>query len=143
MKTIAITMIKPVLIVALLVLSAQAAFAEGDLMPAFQSGSVNGIDYITGGIGLDEREALDAIAGGRYNVKLVFAMTNRDYVSDVTVEITNKSGKRVLEVTSGGPICYIKLPSGSYSIRVSYEGVVRSQSINAGATPRQVVFSWQ
>ncbi|WP_420266192.1 hypothetical protein [Candidatus Magnetominusculus dajiuhuensis] len=143
MKTIAITMIRPVLIVALLVLAAPAAFAEGDYTPAFQSGSVNGIDYITGGVGLDERESLDAIARDRYNVKLVFAMTNRDYVSDVFVEITNKSGKRIFEATSDGPICYLKLPAGSYSIRASYEGVVRSQSITAGATSRNVDFRWQ
>ncbi|MCG6551896.1 MAG: hypothetical protein L7F77_06175 [Candidatus Magnetominusculus sp. LBB02] len=144
MKTSTITMVRMALAAALLLMCAQVSLADEDLTPAFQSGGANGVDFIAGGIGLDERESLERIAGNKYNVKLVFALSNRDFVSDVTVEITNAKGKKILDIISSGPICYVKLPAGSYTVRTSYEGVAKTQHINAGsAASRQVVFAWR
>ncbi|MBF0516617.1 MAG: hypothetical protein HQK97_05785 [Nitrospirae bacterium] len=138
------TITRMMLIAILIALPSQAVFAEMNAEATFQTGNVNGIAYMTGGVGLDERESLRAIAGTKYNVKLVFALTNRDYVADIPVEITNKSGKKVLEVVSSGPIFYVNLPAGAYTVRTSYEGVAVTHHINAGsAASRQVLFSWR
>ncbi|MBF0459272.1 MAG: carboxypeptidase regulatory-like domain-containing protein [Nitrospirae bacterium] len=138
------TITKLMLLAMLIALPSGLVFAEMNSDTMFQTGSVNGINYIAGGIGLDEREALSAIAGSKYNVKLVFALIARNYVSDIPIEITNKSGKKVLEVISSGPVFYVNLPPGAYTVRASYEGVAITHHINAGsAAARQVVFGWR
>ncbi|MBF0321093.1 MAG: hypothetical protein HQL01_14955 [Nitrospirae bacterium] len=145
MKTITYikAIIKLMLIAVLIVLPTHAAMAEVDAAATFQTGTENGIDYIAGGVGEDNRDALEAIARAKYNVKMVFAMRAGDYLSDIPVEITDKSGKKLLNVTSSGPFFYVKLPAGAYTLKATHKGVVRTQNINAAGALRQVVFTWE
>jgi hypothetical protein len=81
--------------------------------------SDEGTRYLVGGIGSDERETIENL-GTDFNVKLVFAQTSGDYVSDVRVVIDDVNGKRVAHVVTNGPWLYVKLPPGRYRVKATY-----------------------
>ena len=81
--------------------------------------SDEGIRYLVGGIGSDERETIENL-GTDYNVKFVFAETSGDYISDVRVVIDDLHGKRLAQVVTNGPWLYVKLPPGSYRVKATY-----------------------
>jgi len=81
--------------------------------------SDEGIRYLVGGIGSDEREAIENL-GTDYNVKFVFAETSGDYISDVRVVIDDLHGKRLAHLVTNGPWLYVKLPPGSYRVKATY-----------------------
>ena len=77
-----------------------------------------GIDFITGGVGLDEREALEAMAGD-FSLKLRFALKGGSYIADVQVRIEDEEGKAVLEGAADGPWFLVDLKPGKYTVRAS------------------------
>ncbi len=81
--------------------------------------SDEGIRYLMGGIGSDERETIENL-GTDYNVKFVFAEASGDYISDVRVVIDDLHGKRLAHVVTNGPWLYVKLPPGSYRVKATY-----------------------
>jgi len=76
------------------------------------------VAYVSGGIGLDEREALESMSQD-YNLKLTFALPSGHYLSNVKVRITDHNGRTVLETTSDGPWFFVKLPAGTYHVSAS------------------------
>lgn len=101
-----------------------------------------GVPYISGGIGLDERETLRSL-GKEYNLQLSFALTAGNYLSDVEVLILDDKGKTVLEAVTQGPWFFTKLPAGTYRIRAKTLG----QSLEHVAHVTQsgqtrLAFSW-
>lgn len=83
-----------------------------------QEETQGGIRFMSGGIGLEERAAMDAKAKD-FNLKLVFAMTSREYLSDIKVQIQEPSGKVLLSASSKGPWFLVKLPEGEYTVQAS------------------------
>ncbi len=75
-----------------------------------------GIPYLSGGIGLDEREALRSLAK-EYNLRLSFVLNKGNYLSDIEVLIADDRGTTVLAAVSQGPWFFTKLPAGTYHIR--------------------------
>ena len=80
-----------------------------------------GIPYLSGGIGLDEREALRSLAN-EYNMYLSFALKKGNYLSDVEVLIADNRGMTVLAAVSQGPWFFAKLPAGTYHSRAKMLG---------------------
>ncbi len=80
-----------------------------------------GIPYLSGGIGLDEREALRFLAK-EYNLQLSFALKKGNYLSDIAVLIADDRGTTVLAAVSQGPWFFTKLPAGTYRIRAKTLG---------------------
>ena len=91
------------------------SFSAEAPVPPLMVKDYEGIPYVSGGIGLDEREALRAMAKD-YNLKLVFAIKEGNYLADIGVLIKNAQGKTVLEAVSDGPWFYAKLPGGQYTV---------------------------
>jgi hypothetical protein len=79
------------------------------------------IPYITGGVGLNERRALERI-GRDYNLKLVFAVTGGSYLGEVQVSIKDMAGRVILETVSDGPWFFTDLPTGKYSVTAQVDG---------------------
>ncbi|MEE4377599.1 MAG: carboxypeptidase-like regulatory domain-containing protein [Candidatus Competibacteraceae bacterium] len=102
-----------------------------------------GIAYVSGGVGLDEREAL-ATMSGQFNLKLTFAMSTGNYLSDVQVRIMDRSGSQVFEATADGPLLYARLPPGSYTVQVSgfEQDFQRKAQIQANRQT-QLAFYWR
>jgi len=104
--------------------------------------SVNGISYITGGIGFDEREALSRM-GRDYSLKLVFAAKGGAYKAMVKVTIKKSKGRTVFTAVSRGPWLYADVPSGDYKILADSKGTTIEKNAevpSAGQT--ELKFYW-
>jgi hypothetical protein len=108
----------------------------GSALPVMAAGSptvtvvdeVSGIRYLSGGISLEDRQQLEQEAGD-FDLKLVFAEPNGDYLADVPVVIEDRHGNAILQATSQGPWFYAELPRGRYTVAIPGEGYRRSVAI--------------
>ena len=125
--------------------AANQVAAEENVLPIEQR-EYQGIPYVSGGIGFEEREQLNAI-GKNYNLKLVFAGKDGKWVSDINVEISDSSGKKVLNAASEGPWFFSKLPPGKYTVTVTMMEKMRKdmkKGVNIGKVQKQITlyFHW-
>jgi hypothetical protein len=84
---------------------------------SYEGKSSDDVTYVTGGIGNDEREAIES-AKADYNLYILNASASGEFVGDTRVVITRKNGDDVEEVLNvdSGPLLYVRLPAGSYSL---------------------------
>ena len=106
--------------------SAQEAFFP------FEVKSFNGISYVTGGIGFDERKALAKMAND-YSLKLIFAKTGGAYVAMVKVEIKNSEEHTIFTAVSRGPWLFADLPSGNYTVVATSKGTALQEQVQIEA----------
>jgi hypothetical protein len=102
----------------------------------------NGINYLSGGIGLDESKAIQQSTG--YNLHMTFAVGAQDqYTADVDVMIEKSPGQTVLTLTQTGPLVYVQLPPGKYTVVATRNGETRRDVTDVGSgTARNLVFHW-
>jgi hypothetical protein len=102
-----------------------------------------GIPYVSGGVGVDEREAFAAM-GRDYSLKLMFAIKGGEYLSDVKVEISDSIGKKVLDAVADGPWFFTNLPPGKYKVNVTMMGKTQQNVVNIGKDKKQTTlrFYW-
>lgn len=98
----------------------------------------NGTAYLSGGAGLDEREALQSAATD-FPLKIVVALNSGDYVADAWVVIRNARGEKVLAAVTEGPWLFAKLAPGVYQVQSVYGGEVRRQTVKVGSSGQTVV----
>lgn len=121
--------------IALLALLAPAGVTAQQNRPGGDEAAI-----VSGGVGLAAREALAATARD-HNLKLVFALVSREYLSDVEVDISG--GGRRLAHRSEGPWLFAKLPPGQYTVRATFEGQTLTRTVAVGARGQKVVnFLW-
>ena len=117
---------------------------SGNRLPAsHQQGKVT---YVSGGVGKDETKVMRR-AESRYPLTLEFAQYARphdEYLADIKVKVTDKSGKLVLHTTSNGPILLARLPTGQYTVSAENDkGKTISKRITVNkAQPERVVLVW-
>jgi hypothetical protein len=104
-----------------------------------------GRDLSIGGIGIDQARAIKDVMHS-YSMVLTFVgktSNQNQYLSDVPVTITDGKGNTVLETSSDGPFMLVSLPSGHYTVNVSYKGQAehRTMNISNDARARQT-FVW-
>jgi hypothetical protein len=113
-----------------------------DLPTALQVKTYQGIPYVSGGAGEEERDLLHTL-GREYNLKLIFAAKAGNYVSEVSITIANGRGQKVLEAVSEGPWFYTKLPPGTYRVMAQVEGRTQQQVIQVNQQKQtQLQFYW-
>lgn len=105
--------------------------------------TAGGVSYVSGGVGTDSIDRLDSIASD-FNLKLVFALTSGNYVSDVKVTIADAAGKTLLDTTSEGPWFLAKLPVGNYQVVATFAGKAEKRTIAVGAEKLETIdFRWE
>ncbi len=136
---------RPLMITALagaLLWAASMAIAHA-AMPATQT--QGNIEYVTGGIGLDESESMKA-AEKSYPLSLLFASHvggQNDYAANVQVVITDAKGSTVLNTTSGGPYMLVKLPPGEYKVSATLNGAEQTRRVSVkGNGSAHAGFEW-
>jgi len=104
-----------------------------------------GAQMISGGIGLDAREALEAEAKAKaHNLKLVFAQTSGEYLADVHIRVVDAAGKQVVDHVARGPWAYARLPPGSYAVTATLEGAAVERKVTVPQQGQRVeYFRWQ
>lgn len=81
----------------------------------------NGIDFLSGGIGVDESCAIQKVGG--YNLHMTFSTgPANEYVPDVKVAIQSAQGHEVLNLNEAGPIVLTRLPAGKYIVMSERNG---------------------
>lgn len=127
-----------------LALSTCVAIAADVALPRTQqSGPVT---YLSGGIGLEQSLAIKEVMNN-YPLVLTFvgrsANNANEYLSDIPVTISDKSGHKILDVQSDGPFMLASLPDGRYTVSASYRGITENYGVNVSrhAHARQT-FLW-
>lgn len=107
-----------------------------------QSQEQNGITYLSGGIGEDEAKAIQQTTG--YNLHMTFAIgTENKYIPDVDVVIEKAQGQPVLTLNDAGPLVYVQLPAGKYTVIATRNGEERRDVADIGSgAARNLVFHW-
>jgi hypothetical protein len=98
---------------------------------AFVTGHAADLPVISGGVGLDEREAMMQHYGD-YNLHLGFARPGGEFLADVKITTQDAKGNILYEGRSDGPLLFAELPLGSYRVTAEFEGATRSQVVKVG-----------
>jgi hypothetical protein len=104
-----------------------AESASSGLPPAIvitEGKTPQGFPYLSGGVSTDEREAMEKQRKA-YNVKLSFAEKRGPYLSDVKLVIEGAKGTEIISTVTTGPWFYIQLPSGSYTVKATFNDKTR------------------
>lgn len=107
-------------LVTAVIINIPRSYAQADIP---ESQNYQGIQYITGGIGSEESDAMLQL-GQRWPLTLEFAQDHPQrplWVADVDVKITDSKKKVIFSALSEGPIMLIQLPAGSYEIEAKFE----------------------
>jgi hypothetical protein len=124
------------------------AFAVGCAAPAFagamppQPIHQGQASYITGGIGEDEQQAIEASARD-YNLLISNAEKDGEFTAGTDFTITNRHGQEVLRAHDTGPLFYAQLPPGDYVIHATYNGAQRVRDVSiTGKSPSDIHLIW-
>lgn len=109
--------------------------------PAAEAARGGPVAVVSGGVGEDALAMMKA-KEGEYNLKLVFTLNEGNYLADVGVAIKDAAGKTVVEHVADGPIFLAKLPAGTYSASVSYDGKTQARKVRVSERLHTEYFRW-
>ena len=120
----------------------QSSTAPSPDQPPLHAMQAGNITYLTGGIGDDERDQLDAMKPS-YNLRVLNASTSGEYVVNTHVVLRNQQGSELLDIPAG-PILLVSLPKGTYTLDASHAGAERTEQIKiAGSKATSLHFVWK
>lgn len=129
-------------------LLAAAALACSAIVPAavaqeIEQKSSNGVTYVTGGVGYEERQAMQELSP-QFNVKLTFADKGTgDYRSGQSVEVRDMRGNVRMQAEDTGPLLYAQLPPGRYRVTANVDGQQQQRTISVGSSgSKSAAFYW-
>lgn len=100
---------------------------------ALQPQQQGNVTFVSGGAGDEDRAALQQVES-QYNLRLLFAAANGDYLANVDVTLADAQGHAVLDTIADGPIFYAHVPPGRYKLTVSNQGQSQSRTVTVGAS---------
>jgi hypothetical protein len=109
--------------------------------PALQAQQQGNITFVSGGAGDEDRSALKQVEN-QYNLRLLFAARNGDYLANVAVTLADARGGAVLDTIADGPIFYAHVPPGRYRLTVSNQGQSQSRDVTIGNGAMRQDFYW-
>ena len=87
-----------------------------------------GLRYVTGGLDEQERKELDKLAP-RFPMHLVFVVKDQEApASGVKVTVRDVQGAVLLEADSAGPLFFVDVVGGRYTVDAEYAGEKQSQT---------------
>jgi len=103
----------------------------------------NGVNYINGGVGQDEQNAMRALRAD-YNLLLTFATRQSGaFRSDVQLDIMDPKGATLLSLANAGPLFFAKLAPGTYRISAAAEGKTFKRTVKLGTAPKEMTLHWE
>ena len=101
--------------------------------PAAERGTArSAVPYVSGGVGEDALARLKA-REKEFNLKLVFTLTEGNYLADVGVSIADASGRPLVEHVTDGPVFMARLPAGTYVVTARYSGNAQTRKVSLSA----------
>jgi hypothetical protein len=115
--------------------------AQGTAVPPVER-TASGIPYLSGGVGLEEQDALRAVSGD-YNLHVTLAQRDGHYLSDARVTIRDGNGATLLETVARGPWLFTTLPPGKYTVTADLQGKAQQRLTQVPAAGHaEVNFYW-
>lgn len=100
------------------------------------------ITFVSGGVGLDEIDAIKALKPN-YNLHLLFAVNSGEYLSDIEVAIFDKKGNAYMQAVSLGSFMLVNLKPGSYYVKAQLDGRAISKKVTiTGHKATPLSFIW-
>ncbi len=104
--------------------------------PAVQT--ANGIQYLNGGMGIEERETIRC----DFPLKLEFANTGGGFISMVTVRIFDDGGNKIFDiVANNGPWLFVNLAAGRYRVEMDFRGLTQKLPVEIRGPEDRKVFT--
>ena len=107
------------LIVVSMSIGAAPVVARADVEGIVSGKTANNVEYMSGGVGIDERQQMQMKAKD-YDLKLSFADRRGEFISDVKVIIDDRHGKELVNLTTAGPWLFVELPTGNYQLKATF-----------------------
>lgn len=106
--------------------------------------SEQGVSYITGGIGIDEVDALKQYIN-QFNLHLLFSQGACGHaIVDVDVDIYDAKNQRVLQLIGVDPQLFVKLDRGRYRVVADHEGLQQGSRFTVTENGyKKVVLHWK
>jgi hypothetical protein len=108
--------------------------------------SINGVDYLSGGIGIDESRAIHA-AASRWPLQITMAEISNGravWIGAADVRIRDARSRAVLEFRSDGPLALVRLDPGKYTVEARFNGVaLKRDVVIVTGTPQRVMIVWK
>ena len=86
------------------------------------------IAMVSGGVGDAGMAAINGVSQD-YNLKLIFANPQGEYLADVGVVISDKKGNVVVNTEEIGPVLLIKLKPGTYNLSSKTEKETKTSKV--------------
>ena len=100
------------------------------------------IAYVSGGVGLDESNALKR-AEHEWPLAMRFTGPGSDYLADVHVRIVGPHDADVFNADARGPYMLVKLPPGRYTVHARYKDDDQTRTVTVAKTPgARADFHW-
>ena len=105
-----------------------------------------GVSYVTGGIDLDESNAIKAAMPSYPLVVEVYHQTadhKNEYTSSATLTLATPQGAQIFQATLEGPFALVQAKPGHYEVTVALNGQVQHKRIDVkakGSTRATFVF---
>lgn len=116
-----------------------AVFAESTVVQPQAQGDIT---FVSGGVGLDEVDAMQALKPN-YNLHLLFVLSSGEYLSDIEVAIFDKKGNAYLQAQSLGPFMLVNLKPGSYYVKARLdEQIIQKKVTVTGHKATSLSFIW-
>jgi len=94
--------------------------------------TANGIAYLSGGIGMDERAEMQKVRND-YSLLVTISAKTGEYLGRARVTIVGANDAIVLETTMDGPMLLVNLRPGKYALRVNSGAVTKMVTTTIGA----------
>ena len=122
-----------------------ATVKPGKPIPVFDDSlelqTQNGVTFVTGGIGEDERTEIEA-SKANFNLHLTSAMVDGSFVEYTMVKISDAAGNPVIE-TEAGPLLYAQLAPGKYTLVATNDSQESTRKFTLGKKPLDLHVRWK
>lgn len=104
----------------------------------------HGVNYVTGGIGSEEVEALESFKK-QFNLYFLFSEGKvGSLVDDVNIVILDSKKQTVFSLEHAAPRLLLNLPAGKYTVIATYQGNTQRYTFSSNAKKSQrVILNWK
>ena len=103
--------------------------AAGAMATERAAAARNEFPVVSGGVGQESLARLQAREKD-FNLKLVFALVEGNYLADVGVTVSDAAGRVLIDHVTEGPIFLARLPAGAYLVIARYEGRIQTRKVS-------------
>jgi hypothetical protein len=104
--------------------------------------TMEGIQFVTGGIGIIERQIMEQMADD-YTLQVILAGRSGHYLSRCRVDIIHTDGGKIISTFTDGPWLLVDLPPGKYRVKAAHDHIWKSMDVEVPADRlKQVILNW-